>query len=304
LMRRSFTARLSPKVSVVIDGGGPVNLDALAADVRLRAATRGEDQGLEVSIGGDAASAIPVGFVSAAHGAEAAARMLDVLAKRGDEARARAVAAADGADAFRSVVADLLIGECAPRAVSRSHDIVGAYRLLNGSHAYGVGLAFGHADASRLESLLEAAKQSGASKVIPAPGRTIIAIGLWSNGVSDFVADAEQLDFIVRPDDPRRFIVACAGAPDCASAHIATRAMAPRVAAQSAKFLDKSFTIHLSGCAKGCAHPAPAALTVVGMPEGGALVHGGTARDAPFTLVPLDRLPAAIADAVRENCHA
>src|SRR5262249_54943828 len=34
-----FLDRLGPKVSVVIDGGGALHLDALAADVRLRAET-------------------------------------------------------------------------------------------------------------------------------------------------------------------------------------------------------------------------------------------------------------------------
>ena len=39
--------------------------------------------------------------------------------------------------------------------------------------------------------------------------------------------------------------------------------------------------IHISGCAKGCAHPAPAALTVVGTERGCGIVRHGSARATP-----------------------
>jgi precorrin-3B synthase len=39
--------------------------------------------------------------------------------------------------------------------------------------------------------------------------------------------------------------------------------------------------LHLSGCAKGCAHPGPAAITLVGEAGGFALIHDGRAGDAP-----------------------
>ena len=118
---------------------------------------------------------------------------------------------------------------------------------------------------------------------------------------SAFAAAAEQLGFIVRADDPRRHVVACAGAPICASAHIAARALAPLIAAAAAPHLDGSFTIHISGCAKGCAHPAPAALTVVGTPM--AARSSPTARRAMLRSrsLPTNELPAAIAEFARER---
>jgi len=77
--------------------------------------------------------------------------------------------------------------------------------------------------------------------------------------------------------------------------------MAPGIAAAAAEMLDGARTIHLSGCAKGCAHPAPAALTVVGTSEGCALIADGTARDAPFAVVTAHELPAAIAGYARDH---
>jgi hypothetical protein len=57
----------------------------------------------------------------------------------------------------------------------------------------------------------------------------------------------------------------------------------------------RTFTIHISGCAKGCAHPASAALTVVGTPGRMRTDRQRLAR--AIRRLPLcgDELPAAIA---------
>jgi len=136
-----------------------------------------------------------------------------------------------------------------------------------------------------------------------APGRALMIVGLTRQPASSFAAAAEALGFIVNADDPRRHVVACAGAPICASADIAARAIAPQIAAAVAPHLDGSFKIHISGCAKGCAHPAPAALTIVGTSSGCGLIAKGTARDAPFKVVATNALPAAVAEIARDLIH-
>jgi precorrin-3B synthase len=123
---------------------------------------------------------------------------------------------------------------------------------------------------------------------------------------------AARLGFIVEAADPRRFINACAGAPLCTSGRIATRALAPEAAREAAPLLDGSLTLHLSGCAKGCAHRgAAAALTIVGGPDGFGVVVDGGARDAPLATLPahqlrptLARLARAVASARRPNERA
>ena len=124
-------------------------------------------------------------------------------------------------------------------------------------------------------------------------------VGLTQQTASSFAAAAEALGFIVHADDPRRHVVACAGAPICASANIAARALAPQIAAAAAPHCDGSFKIHISGCAKGCAHPTPAALTVVGTSAGCALISNGSTHDAPFATVTTNELPAAVAEIAR-----
>jgi precorrin-3B synthase len=84
-------------------------------------------------------------------------------------------------------------------------------------------------------------------------------------------------DFITRPDDPLLRAIACSGAPRCREAHADTRelaaALAPRLAPDA--------HLHVSGCAKGCAHSGPATITLVATGAGYDLVSHGTTRDAP-----------------------
>jgi len=307
LAQNSLTRRLSAKVSIAIDGGGQLNLDGIAADVRLRAEAIDGVAELCVSVGGDGQSATHLGCVTGRNGIEAATRLLEVLAQRGRVARMRDVVAAEGVAAFRSAVADLIINDEPVRSQRRSNDTVGIYPLRDGAFAYGVGLAFGHADATSLQRLTEAAEAAGAGGLRAAPGRALMVVGLTQQTASSFVTAAEALGFVVRAGDPRRHVVACAGAPICASADIAARALAPQIAAAAAPHLDGSFKIHISGCAKGCAHPALAALTVVGTSSGCALVANGSTGDAPFKIVGTNELQAAVAEIARgikhENDH-
>jgi precorrin-3B synthase len=302
LMLQSMAARLSAKVSVAIDGGGSLNLATLAADIRLRAQATADGVMLHVSVGGNESSA-DLGLITPADGIEVVMRLLEALAKRGRTARARDVLASEGAIAFRLAAKGMVI--FAPSRENGNEGTtsspIGLYELRAGSWACGVGLAFGHADAASLENLVEASAAAGAKGFRAAPGRALLAIGLKPEATSGFVAAAERHGFIVRADDPRRHVVACAGAPICASAHIASRAMAPALAEHTATEFSDGKTIHISGCAKGCAQASAAALTIVGTPEGCALIADGSIRDVPFAIVPANEIPAAITQYVREQ---
>jgi precorrin-3B synthase len=302
LAQRSLTPELSAKVSVAIDGGGAIDLDGIAADVRLRALAVNGIAALYVSVGGDRQCAAHLGCVAGQDGVDVAIRLLEVLAQRG-RVRAREVLAAEGIAPFRSAVADLIINDGLARSQCGSSDAVGIYPLRDGRFAYGIGLAFGHADAMSLQRLSEAAKAAAADGMRAAPGRALMIVGLTRQRAVSFATAAEALGFIVRADDPRRQVVACAGAPICASAKIAARAIAPLVAAAAAPHLDGSFKIHISGCAKGCAHPVPAALTVVGTAAGCVLIADGSVRDTAFKTVATNELPDAVAEIARGLEH-
>ena len=90
-----------------------------------------------------------------------------------------------------------------------------------------------------------------------------------------------QLGFITRADDPRGAVAACPGAPACASGSTQTLADAGRLADAFRPFAARGLRAHVSGCAKGCAHPAAADLTLVG--DGGlyGIVLGGPPSALP-----------------------
>jgi precorrin-3B synthase len=134
-----------------------------------------------------------------------------------------------------------------------------------------VGLAFGQLEAAALRHLAE--KADGLRLT---PWRMILAEGLRHMPPGD--------GFVTEADDPILRVSACSGAPACREAHAETRALAaalaPRIATDA--------RLHVSGCAKGCAHPDPAPFTLVATADGFDLVRDGSARDAP-TLRGLDR---------------
>ena len=146
----SLATRLAPKVSVAIDGGGTLDLaEGLAADVRLRAEANNGAMSLRVSVGGDGASAVQLGAVMPAQGVAAATRLLEVIARRGRDARARDVLAGEGLTPFRSALRELISpavreGDDAEQnsrllGNDRRADAIGMHRLRDGSLAAGIG---------------------------------------------------------------------------------------------------------------------------------------------------------------------
>ena len=303
LAAASFAHRLGPKVSVAIDGGTALHLDAVAADVRLRALPASGGASIHIALGGDAAGATPIGAVAEADAVETVVRLLEAIAQRGPTMRAHEMVRGGRLEAFRAAVLELLIAAPAPPARPRSEPI-GSHRLRDGQVALGIGLAFGHSDAATLENLIDAARHAGAAGIRSAPGRARSVISMTPRASRSVAATAERLGFIVQADDPRRHVVACAGAPICASAKIPARALAPAISRAAAYLLDGSMTIHISGCPKGCAHAAAAALTIVGSERGCDLVADGCARGQPLGTIPTPALPAAVAGIAQEIARA
>lgn len=81
---------------------------------------------------------------------------------------------------------------------------------------------------------------------------------------------------ITREDDPMLRVIACTGAPGCLQAHAATRPLARALAPKLTE------TLHVSGCAKGCAHPTAAPLTLTATPTGFSLIRNGAASGTPL----------------------
>jgi precorrin-3B synthase len=250
LAEQTFANGLAPKISIAIDGGGSLHLDALAADIRLRAVATPDGPRLHVSAGGDAARATPLGTIARADAIDTVMRLLREIAAHGPDARAR--------DVIRAAPADAAAPARAPA------EPIGTHRLRSHKMAVGLGFPFGHTDTGLLNSLLRAAREVDATGVRIAPGRALLVIGLTRPDAVAFTAAARRLDFITEPRDPRRRVIACAGAPICASGEIEARGLAPAVAQAAIRLTRPNETIHISGCAKSCAYQGVATYTVIG----------------------------------------
>ena len=187
LAERALAVKLAPKVSVALNSGGALNLDRLSADVQLRGALINGDVALQVSVGGDGASAMHLQFVAPTDEVETAIRLLEVVAQRGRAVRARDILADEGIAPFQQAFSSCPALCRASTSYQVAKDVdgrdkpghdgsgagrvaVGMHRLLDGSFAYGIGLAFGHAEASAIERLVEAAGAAGAAGIRAAPG--------------------------------------------------------------------------------------------------------------------------------------
>jgi len=139
---------------------------------------------------------------------------------------------------------------------------------------FALGLPFGAFTAEDLGLAADLAERFAGGELRTSPWRALILVGVSDEAA--LAAAAQAAGFVLDPRDPRLSVIACSGAPACASAHATTRADAALIAAWRLPGL-----IHLSGCAKGCAHPAPAAFTLVAAPDGYGLVRDGRAGDPP-----------------------
>ncbi len=127
-----------------------------------------------------------------------------------------------------------------------------------------VALAFGQMSAGILRQLAALGHE-----IRPTPWRMLLLVGATTlPSIPGLITD---------PADPVLRVTACTGAPGCPQALGDTR----NLARQLAPHLPEGLTLHLSGCAKGCAHPAPADLTLTATGQGHDLIRNGTAHDTP-----------------------
>lgn len=266
-MRRDELPALPSKFGFAVDAGPAPVLASASADVRIE---RGRSGGLIVRADG-----APAGYpVTRASAVDAALGMAAWFAATADAVR----------PASRRMKTHLgrhtLPEPAAPLEPSASRAALPAPGLSPLGPVYGV--AFGQIEAGALAGLL---RDSGAVALRLASQRLLILEGgTWRDPRKPrTLGDAHasfHASFITTADDTRLLIDACPGAPGCASATVATRAVALALAA-SLGDAGAPRSLHVSGCAKGCARARAADLTLVGRNGAFDLVRQGCAWDAP-----------------------
>lgn len=278
---------LAPKLAIVVDGGGRLHLGAVSADVRLTAIDFGR---LLLAIGGSNRSARKVAIVETGRAASAVVQVLEAIAAIGPTARGKDVDPARLGALFQPAAAEFA-------APVDSASVLGIHAFAMGGHLcsmLGIGLPYRQVHAQDLIGFVDEIEILGVSDIRLSPGHGLILTGLNRGEALKAEQAARRHGFWTSPTEPRASMSLCAGTSGCASALFDTRSVAELIARRAAALLDGSLTMHLSGCAKGCAHPAAAPLTLVGAPSGYGLVVNGAACDAPAVYIAANDLGIAL----------
>ncbi|MGL3214831.1 precorrin-3B synthase [Bradyrhizobium sp. BR 1433] len=240
---------LPTKFGFAIDDGNPRMLADASADIRIE---RDRSRGLLVRADG-----VPRGLsVMRSEAVQVALALAEWFVASGGAGGER-----------RRMAAHLAGGASLPQSLRGDAEPVGqASSPVPGIYSIGamVGVAFGqmpHQTLSDLAASTQALRMT--------PWRMVLAEGMreMPHG-ADLVTDA---------GDPRLRVVTCSGAPRCGDAHADTRMLASALA----RHIPPDARLHVSGCAKGCAHSGSADVTLVATDNGFDLIRRGTTRDTP-----------------------
>ena len=266
---------LPAKFLFAIDDGGALSLADVAADIRLEAS--GERIALRVAGAPD--QAVIVAIEDATRETVKLARaFLSLRAHQPFELRRmRNLVAAIGLD--RVLREAEMSSATEPRKAPISlRNVLGAQQA-GPLHFAGVGIPSGRIDAVTLSALASLSERIGLNEARLTPWRALLFPTLSPVAAQEFCMAAQARDLIVAVDDPRLAVVACPGAPECPQALGETRTYISRLAPLAQKLVaDNGVALHISGCAKGCAHPQSARATLVAEGDGlFALINDGAA---------------------------
>ncbi|MBE9143044.1 precorrin-3B synthase [Planktothrix mougeotii] len=141
----------------------------------------------------------------------------------------------------------------------------------------GLSLRLGQLTATQLIGLVELSETFGSSQLRLTPWQTIILPDIPNQKVSELLPKLTSLGLSASMGWDAA-IVACGGKPGCAAAATATQIHATMLA----DYLNERLTcnspvnIHLTGCAKSCAQPSPAEITLLGttIEQNGEIIEG------------------------------
>ncbi len=260
---------LPAKFGWLVSGGGTAHLGNSSADVRFDAL---DGNRLRVSLGGTLAGAAPLGVCEAG----AAPDVVSALGRAFLELRATLVepsrrmaglVAAVGIEPFRARLSPLLSplppwgegwgegGAFAGRfRRRRTPSSRSSPRGEKGKPAWlTVAFPFGRLTCATLAALADLTEE-----IRITPWRALLLV----DPVPTAATIAQSLGGILSADDRRLKLTACSGLHGCDVGTTDTHATALAIAKSAGPLLDRVGMVHVSGCAKGCAHPGAAAVTL------------------------------------------
>jgi precorrin-3B synthase len=286
--------KLAAKMSVIIDGGGRLSIGDLLADIRLKAVRLEDRVFWQLLVGGPESKALRAGFVEADKAANVVLLLLVHLAGKGPLARGRDL----DLQTIKVICGDRLADRWIDGETPAPSSPLGLIVAGNGTFAAGVAPAFAQVRASDLLRLCERARELDIETLRPSLNHSLLFFGS-QDACGALMQTAGSSGFMTRAGDARSSIAVCPGAPGCASAFFPTHDLAAFASRELASLLDGSFTLHISGCGKGCAHPAPSPLTFSGKADGLAFSISGRACDPHDGILPFEQQRTALSRLAR-----
>lgn len=304
---------LPAKFGFLVDGRGALSLDGVEADVGLRAVsaqafmltagaadlgTVWRDEAVEAALG------LAEHFLSLRQPDER--RMRDLLKRLQRDAQGNPLPFLEGG---RGKGPDVSVDGTArfPHRHGHGPDVTrsipgpipspGPEGRLAGRYDtfFAAAAPFGRLDATQLEGLACLA-EAHELQLRLTPWRVILLAGHSAVPLPELGDNVASLGLVTDPADPRLAIAACPGSPSCLSGEASAQVDAARLAPALAPLIRAGASVHVSGCAKGCARRTPASIMLVGKAGRYALAFDADSKVAsPWPAMEVDEIAAFLA---------
>ncbi len=286
-------ANLSPKFSIGLDGGEHVSIRSLPNDIWFSAVRLSSSLGLRAPLGsaGDVALWLqlagvedPLGFWIAPHDCVAVVWAiahlyldnLDNLAPTARRPRLKAILQALGHERVSECLRPFSIPLPVPPPPAlpvhaTPSRLLGLQVQSPPTLAYlGIALPLGRLTAAQGRGLADLADAVGSGTLRLTPWRGLLLPDVPQDQVSRVQAQLMALQLDAQADSVWAGLIACSGTTGCAASFTDTQRDARAIARafQAQGGLDRPFTVHVSGCAKSCAHHSASDVTLIGTPTG------------------------------------
>jgi precorrin-3B synthase len=301
-LESSECGALSDKFGIVLDSG--YALGHIAADIHVDVST-GQPELASVHVAGDSGQ---WAWLGQCHTQDVPALVIALCHSVSESGRMRQLVAAVGVDVLRERIGAALregAGETLRGPESRGAEsrtlgklaadgsrpwpqltAAGAPHLSTsigfqtGSQSWlELGIAFGSGGPEIWEGVADIASRFGSGEIRFTPFRSVVLVGVSARDREDVLRVARGAGMMIDPADPLLRVVACPGAPACLSANGETRSLARELA----PLLAAGQSLHVSGCAKGCAHNGASDVTLVREADGCTLGFGRSATETTQT---------------------
>jgi precorrin-3B synthase len=272
---------LSPKFALLVDGGESVAMLAHPNDIWLAAV---DAETFAFGFAGCPPSADTsdsvAGFVAARDAEALVLACLDRFLKH----RGRPNRAGQEITRFRHLLADLPAADILAalpvdvqrdrateswrRKAARERGPVGILKQRDGRRAIGAAAPLGRLTPAQLRGVAELADHHTGGTIRLTPWQGLLLPGAAAENAGIVMAGLARLGLVTDAAAPLAAMIACAGNTGCASGLADVKADARRLADLLSGTTGDIPGIHLTGCAKSCAAPRPAAITLLAVAPG------------------------------------